>query len=193
MRSSLAIAAVASVLGAAGAAAQGLVAERAFPVEGACYGRAYDAAHLSRQPGQVVATIAVWGSSRSLIAARRHARRVDPELALTLRVVFTDGRVAQGEIGCVEENGRVTRCGRLASCGGDFAVGGLPDGRLRLVNDDASPLDPDDARRPRGFSPDGECRRDVRLGSFVPPDAENRVFLLARWPAAACAAFEAGR
>ncbi len=37
--------------------AGGLVAECAFPVKGACYGRAYDRAHLDRQMGQVVAGI----------------------------------------------------------------------------------------------------------------------------------------
>ena len=163
-----------------------LVAERAFPVTGACYGRTYDRAHLDRHPGQVVAGITLSGSARTLIADRRLRDRIVPELALTLRVVFADGGVAQGEVGCVEEAGRVARCGRTASCGGDVAVEALPDGRLRLVNDDASGRAAGGVSARPGFSPEGGCPPGTQAGRFVPPDAENRIFVLARLPAAAC-------
>lgn len=167
--------------------AGGLVAERAFPVAGACYGRTYDRAHLRRHPGQVVAGITLSGSARSLIADRRLRDRIVPELALTLRVVFADGGVAQGEVGCAEEAGCVARCGRTASCGGDVAVEALPAGRLRLVNDDASGRVAGGAAARPGFSPEGGCPPAAQPGRFVPPDAENRVFVLAPLPAAACA------
>ncbi|MEH3143805.1 MAG: hypothetical protein PGN34_00230 [Methylobacterium frigidaeris] len=168
------------------AAAQGFAAERVFPLAGACYGRSYDAAHLARHPGQVVTRIALWGSSRSLIETRRYADRIDPELALTIRVTFTDGRIAEGEIGCFEEAGRIRRCGRNASCSGDVAVEALPDGRLRIVNDGAATR-ADNAPGRQGFSPDASCPSVSRAGRFVPPDAENRTFLLAPLPLADCA------
>lgn len=180
-------------LWSAGAVAEPLVAERGFPVEGACYGRVYDAAHLGRHAGQVVAGMHLWGSSRSLVADRRFAGRIEPELALTMRITPRDGRPLQGEVGCTEERGRIARCGRLASCGGDFAVDVLPDGRLRVVNDDAGSRDPTSVRARPGFSVDGGCPTAGRAGTFVPPDAENRTFLLARLPMASCIGAEPRR
>ncbi|BAU89439.1 hypothetical protein MPPM_0834 [Methylorubrum populi] len=169
--------------GGANAEGSGFAAERAFPVAGACYGRRYDADHIARHPGQVVSAIHLSGSSRGLIRLRPQADRIDPELDLTLRIAFTDGGRAEGEIGCVETGGRIRRCGRGASCAGSFAVDLLPDGRLRIVNDDAeSRLDRPVVGAP-GFSPDATCRGS---GRFVPPDAQNRVFLLTRLPLSAC-------
>ena len=167
--------------------AEGFVAERAFPVAGACYGRTYDRAHLGRHLGQVVAGITLSGSARSLIADRRLRDRITPELTLTLRVVFADGTVAQGEVGCVEAAGRIARCGRTASCGGDVAVEALSAGRLRLVNDDASGRAGGGISAQPGFSAEGGCPPAAQAGRFVPPDAQNRVFVLAPLPAAACA------
>lgn len=178
-------------LAGARAQAEGIVAERVFPVTGACYGRTYDRAHLSHHPGQVVAGITLSGSSRTLIADRRLRDRIVPELALTLRVVFTDGAVAQGDVGCAEEGGRVARCGRTASCGGDVAVEALPDGRLRLVNDDASGRAAGGIAARPGFSLEGGCPPAGQEGRFVPPDGENRVFVLAPLPAVACAGVNA--
>ena len=172
---------------APGAHAQGFVAERTFPVAGACYLRRYEAAHLARHPGQVVTGLRIWGDARSLVALRREAPRIDPELALTIRIDFADGGRAQGAVGCSEAGGRIRRCGRNADCAGDVAVDLLPDGRLRIVNDGTAPREPGDAP---GFSPDAVCRAvadPVRPGRFVPPDAQNRVFLLERQPLAACA------
>lgn len=169
--------------GSARAEGVGFAAERAFPVAGACYGRRYDADHLARHPGQVVSAIRLSGSSRGLIALRPQADRIDPELDLTLRVDFTDGGRAEGGIGCAETGGRIRRCGRGASCAGSFAVDLLPDGRLRIVNDDADSRLSEPVVRESGFSPDAACREK---GRFVPPDAQNRVFLLARLPLSAC-------
>lgn len=167
--------------------ADGFVAERVFPLGGACYGRVYDQAHLNRHPGQVVAAMFLSGSSRSLVADRSLADRIEPELALDMRVVFADGGVAQGGIGCTEENGRIARCGILASCGGDFAVEAMPDGALRLHNDDANgPGTPTSAAAGHGFSPDGGCPPAAAAGRFVPPDAENRTFVLRRLPMTDC-------
>lgn len=170
-------------LGSARAEGIGFAAERAFPAAGACYGRRYDADHLARHPGQVVSSIHLSGSSRSLIERRPQADRIDPELDLTLRVVFADGGRAEGEIGCAETGGRIRRCGRGASCAGSFAVDLLPDGRLRLVNDDADSRLAQPVVGAPGFSPDATCRAS---GRFVPPDAQNRVFLLTRLPLSAC-------
>lgn len=181
---SLAALALLSVLaGGDRAEGSGFVAERAFPAAGACYGRRYDADHLARHPGQVVTAIHLSGSSRGLIAMRPQAGRVDPELDLRLRIDFADGGRAEGEIGCAEADGRIRRCGRGASCAGDFAVDLLPDGRLRIVNDDAASRVAQPVVAEPGFSPDAACRTK---GRFVPPDAQNRVFLLARLPLSAC-------
>ncbi|KQQ14612.1 hypothetical protein ASF53_08230 [Methylobacterium sp. Leaf123] len=169
--------------GGARAEGTGFVAERAFPLAGACYGRHYDADHIARHPGQVVTAIHLSGSSRGLIATRPLADRIDPELDLTLRIAFTDGGQAEGTVGCPESGGRIRRCGRSASCAGDFAVDLLPDGRLRIVNDDADSRIAQPAVAEPGFSPDAACRTK---GRFVPPDAQNRVFLLARLPLSAC-------
>lgn len=172
---------------APGASAQGFVAERAFPVAGACYLRRYEAAHLARHPGQVVTGIRIWGDARSLVALRREAHRIDPELALTIGIDFADGGRAQGAVGCPEAGGRIRRCGRNADCAGDVAVDLLPDGRLRIVNDGATAREPGDAP---GFSLDAVCRAvadPARPGRFVPPDTQNRIFLLDRQPLAACA------
>ena len=167
--------------------ADGFVAERVFPLGGACYGRVYDQAHLDRHRGQVVAAMFLSGSSRTLVADRRLADRIEPELALTLRVEFADGDIAQGGIGCTEENGRIARCGNSASCGGDFAVEALSDGTLRVRNDDANgPGTPTSAAAGHGFSPDGGCPPAVAAGRFIPPDAENRTFVLRRLPMADC-------
>ncbi|CAO4138480.1 hypothetical protein LPLAFNJD_LOCUS203 [Methylorubrum aminovorans] len=170
-------------LGCARAQGIGFAAERAFPVAGACYGRRYDADHLARHPGQVVSAIHLSGSSRGLIGLRPEAGRIDPELGLTLRIAFTDGGRAEGEIGCAEAGGRIRRCGRGASCAGSFAVDLLPDGRLRIVNDDADSRIAEPVVGEPGFSPDAVCRGK---GRFVPPDAQNRVFLLTRLPLSAC-------
>lgn len=193
MRRATRSAAAAALAGAAallapatGVRAEGFAAERAFPVSGACYGRRYEAAHLARHPGQVVTGIRIWGDARSLIALRRAAGPVDPELDLTIRVDFADGGRAEGAVGCPEAGGRIRRCGRNADCAGDVAVDLLPDGRLRIVNDGAAPRAPGE---PPGFSPDARCRPvadPARPGRFVPPDAQNRVFLLDRQPLAAC-------
>ncbi len=170
-------------LGGARAQGAGFAAERAFPVAGACYGRHYDADHLARHPGQVVSAIHLSGSSRGLIKLRPQADRIDPELDLTLRIDFADGGRAQGEVGCAETGGRIRRCGRGASCAGSVAVDLLPDGRLRIVNDDADSRLAQPVVREPGFSPDVTCRGK---GRFVPPDAQNRVFLLTRLPLSAC-------
>ena len=170
-------------LGGARAQGIGFAAERAFPVAGACYGRSYDADHLARHPGQVVSAIHLSGSSRGLIGLRPEAGRIDPELGLTLRIAFTDGGRAEGAVGCVEFGGRFRRCGRGASCAGSFAVDRLPDGRLRIVNDDADSRISQPVVGEPGFSPDAVCRGK---GRFVPPDAQNRIFLLTRLPLSAC-------
>lgn len=176
-----------ALLGQGSARAGGLVAERAFPPAGACYGRRYDAAHLARHPGQVVTGLHLGGSSRDLIRLRAEAGRVDPELTLRLRIDFADGTSSEGEVGCLEERGRIRRCGRNASCAGDFALEALPGGRLAVVNDDAASRMPTTANARAGFSPDAGCPPGGRAGRFVPPDAQNRVFHLERLPLAACA------
>lgn len=188
--SRLALATLLALLAAGHARAQGtapgFVAERAFPVAGACYLRRYEAAHLARHPGQVVTGIRIWGDARGLIALRPEAGRIDPELDLTIRIDFADGGRAQGTVGCPESGGRIRRCGRNASCSGDVAVDLLPDGRLRIVNDGAAPRSHGE---PAGFSPDAACRPvadPARPGRFVPADTPNRVFLLSRQPLAAC-------
>lgn len=114
------------------------------------------------------------------------APRIDPELSLTVRIDFADGGRARGIVGRPEAGGRIRRCGRNADCAGDLAVDRLADGRLRIVNDAAALCQPG---APPGFSLDAVCKAvadPARPGRFVPPDAQNRVFLLDRHPLAAC-------
>ncbi|SFU50558.1 hypothetical protein SAMN02799631_00997 [Methylobacterium sp. 174MFSha1.1] len=179
---------LAALLAPMGARAGEVVAERAFPPAGACYGRHYDAAHLARHPGQVVTGLRLAGSSRDLVRMRAAAGRIDPELTLTLRIDFSDGTSSEGEIGCLEERGRIRRCGRAASCAGDFGLQALPDGRLAIVNDDAASREPGAVAAGAGFSLDAGCPPGGRAGRFVPPDAQNRLFRLDRLPVATCAA-----
>ncbi len=164
------------------AAAQGLVAERAFPPAGACYGRVYDAAHLARHPGQIIAGLFLSGSSRGLVAARRDAGRIDPELTLTLRVDLADGRSATGEIGCPEEGAAFAAAGearaaratsrsrscRTEGCGSSTTT--RPHGcRMPSLPGRASARTPPVLPRRVPAGPECSCRRTPRTAPSSSP------------------------
>jgi len=56
---------------------------------------------------------------------------------------------------------------------------GTSGGAERIVNDDADSRVAQPVVAEPGFNPDAACRTK---GRFVPPDAQHRVFLLARMP-----------